>query len=146
MITADNAKFHIVLVKGWVRRGDRFLIAQRSPNEIHAAGVWSIPGGKVDQEIQRDIIEKTLKKEILEEVGVVINDKIEFVGSSSFQRVDGPHVVGLTFLCDYKSGEAKPLDDTVEIKWLTLSELKKFEELPDFIKKDVKQLEDHLNR
>ncbi|MBI2355632.1 MAG: NUDIX domain-containing protein [Candidatus Doudnabacteria bacterium] len=145
MITEDNAKLHTVLVKGWVRKGDKFLIAKRSPKEIHAAGIWSIPGGKIEDEVERDIIENTLKKEILEEVGVEIGDRIEFVGSSSFQRVDAPHVVGLTFLCGYQSGEARPLEDTTDVKWLTLEELKKFKELPDFLRMDLAQLEQHIH-
>ena len=50
MQTQDNAQFHIVLVKGWVEKDGKFLMARRSRKEIQAPGQWSIPGGKMENE------------------------------------------------------------------------------------------------
>ena len=52
MQTEDNAQFHIVCVKGWVEKDGKFLLAQRAFNELHHPGVWSLPGGKVETEIE----------------------------------------------------------------------------------------------
>lgn len=35
MQTKDNAHFHIVLVKAWVEKDGKFLMAQRGSQELH---------------------------------------------------------------------------------------------------------------
>ncbi len=140
METADGAKFYIVLVKGWVEYHGKFLLAQRSMNEVHKPGAWSIPGGKVEEEGESRIVEKTLKKEIAEEVGLEITDDIEFVYNNTFQRVDGVQVVNLTFLCHALNNAAKPLEDTARVEWLTPEELKNFPEAEDFLKNEIEAL------
>jgi len=137
---------HVVAVFGIVQKRNKFLIAKRESNDPQAGGQWSIPGGKVELELGEDIIEKTLKKEVLEEVGIKIRDKVVFLGSEGFYRVSGHHVVGLTFLCTWKSGVAKPLEDQEEIKWITLKKLKKLRDLPDYMESRIKLLENYFNR
>lgn len=147
MNTKDNANFFIVAVKAWVKKGDKYLLARRGLNEIHMPGVWSLPGGKVENEGEVvDVMQATLKKEIMEEVGLEITDEIELVFNNTFDRSDGSPVVGLTFLCYWKSGAAKPLEDTSEVKWFTLDELKNLEEVEDFLKREIKRLEEHITR
>ena len=73
---------------------------------------------------------KTLKREIMEEVGIDIQDDITYLGDGTFIRVSGHNVIALTFLCKWKAGVAKALEDQEEVKWLTFSELKNFKELP----------------
>lgn len=147
METKDNAKFHIVLVKGWIEKNGKFLLAKRANTELHKPGAWSLPGGKVESTgEEKNILQKTLKKEIREEVGIEIEDNIEILYNNSFIRVDNAHVVNVTFLCHYKSGEAKPLEDTAEIKWLTIDELKNFGEAEDFLKAEINELDKHLKK
>ena len=72
----DSAKnkLHVVLVNGAVFRNGKVLVSQRSWKETHMPGKWTIPGGKVEKTkggVYR-VIEKTLKKEIKEEVGITI--------------------------------------------------------------------------
>lgn len=147
MQTKDNAHFHIVLVKGWVEKDGKFLLAKRAATELHMPGVWSLPGGKIDkgnEKVQPHIVEKTLKREIKEEVGIDIEDEVGLVYTSSFTRVDSAHVVNLTFLCRYKAGEAKALEETAEVRWFSLDELQNFAEAPDFLKREVNALMRYL--
>lgn len=145
MKTKDNAQFHIVAVKGWIEKDSKFLLAKRGPNELHKPNKWSLPGGKIEDEVEEpSILQKTLRREIKEEVGIDITDDVELIYNNSFLRVDGAHVVMLTFLCHYKSGEAKPMEDTAEIRWFTIEELKKFNEAEDFLKKEINELENYL--
>jgi 8-oxo-dGTP diphosphatase len=147
METRDRAKFHIVLVKGWIERGGKFLLARRGLNELQRPGSWSLPGGKVEGDSEEsDVLQKTLKKEIMEEVGVEIEDSVELLYNNSFVRVDGAHVINLTFLCRHKSGEARPLEDTAEVRWFSLEELEDFSEVEDFFKVEIKKLSEHLKR
>ncbi len=140
MKTQDNAQFHIVLVKGWVEKCGKYLMAKRGNTEPHKPGVWSLPGGKVENEVERDILQSTLKKEIKEEVGLDITETIELVYNNTFRRIDNAHVVSLTFLCHYKGGEAEALDDTAEVKWFTIEELKNFKDAEDFLQIEIEEL------
>lgn len=139
-LTKEKISLHILLVKGWVEKEGKFLIAQRSLDELHMPGAWSLPGGKVGNDADEDVLIKTLKKEIKEETNIIIDDTMEFVYSSAFTRQDNVRVIGLTFLCRYKSGESLPLSETIELKWLTLEELSLFTPVEDFLKKEINAL------
>ena len=144
MKTKDNASFFIVLVKCWIEKEGKFLIARRANSEVHAAGVWSLPGGKVDSTDTDNILQVTLSKEIKEEVGLEIDNHIHLIMNNSFTRSDGAKVVNLTFLANYKSGEAEALDQTAEIAWLSLRELETRSDFEDFMKREIKVLVHHL--
>lgn len=133
-----------VIVKGWVKKDGKYLLAKRGNTEAHHAGVWSLPGGNIDAGEVDHVIEETLKREISEEIGVEVEDKMELVYNNSFIKTsDGTNVINLTFLTFWKSGEAKPLEDTADIKWFTLEDLKSMENPPDFLVKEIAALVKH---
>lgn len=135
---------HVVLVIAFIRKGQKFLLAQRSLTDAQAPGVWATPGGKVDSEVGDQVIEQTLHREIVEEVGLEIKDKIYYLGSDAFIRNSGHHVVTLLFLCDWKSGVAQPLEDQAAVAWHTLPKLQSLH-LPDYMKKRVQKLVNFLS-
>jgi 8-oxo-dGTP pyrophosphatase MutT (NUDIX family) len=146
MKTKDNASFHIVAVKAWVKKDKKFLLARRGLEEVHMPGVWSIPGGKVDDSSETvNVLQETLKREVLEEVGLEITDEIELIFNNTFIRSDGASVVGLTFLCYWRSGEAKPLEDTSEVGWFTIEELLEMDGIEDFLKREIIALDKYLD-
>lgn len=122
-------KLYSVIVNSVIVNDEgKVLIAQRSLNEGHEGGKWSIPGGKIESEgEEHDVLLKNIKKEILEEVGVEIFDDIILVHDNTFTRSNGDDVLALVFVCKYKSGEAKPLEDTVDVKWITKEEVNNYE-------------------
>jgi len=120
----SNIPLHIVFVEAWIKKGDKYLLAQRHPQDDQAAGKWTAPGGKVEMELEGDILENTLKREVMEEVGVEI-ENFRLLSNHSFIRSSGHYVVVLSFLADYKSGEARPLDDQAEVRWVTLDEMER---------------------
>jgi 8-oxo-dGTP pyrophosphatase MutT (NUDIX family) len=139
MQTKDHAKFNIVLVSGVIEKNGEFLIAQRGHDEIQAPGKWSIPGGKVEVEGEDlNVLEDSLKREIKEEVGIVIHDDPIYVRSGSFIRVDKSPVVTTLFLCKWKSGIAKPLEDSIDVAWIDIKDLDKFD-FASGIKKTLKE-------
>ena len=130
---------HVVAVMAIIKKEDKYLLAKRSASDPQA-------GGKVDNDVGVGVIEQSLKKEVMEEVGLEIEDHVEFIYDDAFIRVSGHHVVMMTFLCFYKSGEAKPLEDQEEVRWLTFSELKLMkDELPDYTWKRIEALMTHEN-
>ena len=140
-----DIKTHIVLVTGIIQKGDRFLMAKRAANDTQAAGDWAFPGGKVDLDIGSNVIQKTLKKEIKEEVGIETDNNIIFLGNDAFIRSSGHHVVNMFFLCQYSSGTARPLEDQEKIRWFTLKELINSKEIPSYQKHRVASLKNYIS-
>ncbi|PIR25789.1 MAG: hypothetical protein COV41_02675 [Candidatus Brennerbacteria bacterium CG11_big_fil_rev_8_21_14_0_20_43_10] len=139
-------KTHLVLVNAIVEKDGKILVSQRSWEETHEPGKWTIPGGKVERTEGNvwNVIEETLKKEVLEETGVEIADHAELLTNNTFIRSTDQHVVALIFLCHWKSGEAKPLEDTIDAKWITKEELKEMEFAPNvktYIQKGFEAIE-----
>lgn len=126
-------KLYSVIVNGVVVNSEgKVLIAQRSTEEGHEGGKWSIPGGKIESSgEEHNILLKNIKREILEEVGVEINDDIKLVHDNTFTRSNGDDVLALVFLCRYKTGEAKPLEDTINVKWISREEIDSFQFPPN---------------
>ncbi|OIO19271.1 MAG: hypothetical protein COY69_00235 [Candidatus Magasanikbacteria bacterium CG_4_10_14_0_8_um_filter_32_14] len=101
--------------------------------EGHEPGKWTIPGGKIDKTTGDvfNIIENSLAREIMEETGVEIKKEVQLITNNTFIRSDGQHVIAMIFKCYYKSGETKPLEDTIGCKWATKEEVLKMEFPPN---------------
>lgn len=142
---SDNksSKLHSVNTNGVVFNGDKILVSQRSWEEEHMPGRWTIPGGKVDRTegFVFDILQKTLKREILEETGIEIEDNVQLVTNNTYTRENGDHVVAIIFKCYYKSGEAKPLEDTIDCRWVSIDEVKEMDFPPNVKEYILKSVE-----
>lgn len=139
----------IVNVEGAVFREGKWLIIERSSQEEHAGGTLSLVGGKVDQEGHTtDILERTVKREIYEEVGVEVAERLEYVHSTSFVTDDGCHVVDVVFLCEYVSGDAhaKSPHEVEAVYWLTLEEILAHPKAPAWTKESMKRATEALKK
>lgn len=133
----------IVNVECAIWKNDEWvLIIERSKKEEHAGGLISLVGGKVNIEGNTsDILERTVKREILEEVGVKVKDKLDYVHSTSFVTDKGENVVDIVFLGEFNSGEAFPKSpDEVEcVLWLTFDEILSHPKAPIYLKESIKR-------
>ncbi|AJD90248.1 hypothetical protein JMA_09310 [Jeotgalibacillus malaysiensis] len=112
---------------------------RRSEKEEHAGGGLAFVGGQVDQEgFSYDILERSLEREVFEEVGINIEVE-QYLNSSSFITDTGKHVVDIVYLCRYVSGEAfaKSEDEVDEVYWFTQEELLGQQDLPGFLKRNL---------
>ena len=136
MTYEKNPPKFIVFVGGYVFKDGKLLLAQRSYDEGHLPGYWAVPGGKVDipDEITYGLLEKTLAREIDEEVGIEISDTMTLLLNNNFVRTDGQNVIAINFACEYKSGTPKPLDGTIDVKWVSQAELKDLKIEPPVLK------------
>jgi len=141
----EKITYFEVLVKAWIEKDGKFLLAKRGMSEKHEPGAWSLPGGKIDDEIRDEIIQHTLKKEIKEEVNIEIYDDIKLIYNNSFTKSDGSKVINLTFLCKYKFDDTKPCEDTSEIMWLSLEELINLENKKDYLEREISFLNKYLS-
>lgn len=136
----------IVNVEGAIYKDGKWLLIRRSEKEEHAGGTLSLVGGKCEIEgVSSDILERTLKREVFEEVGSIVTE-LQYVNSSSFITDLGVHVIDIVFLCHHQSGEpyAKSRDEVDEIVWMTTEEIIHHEELPVYLKRNVQQAEKML--
>ncbi|MCK6205387.1 NUDIX hydrolase [Bacillus infantis] len=139
----------IVNVEGAVHRGGKWLIGKRSSQESHAGGMLALIGGKAEKEgHSTDVLERTVKREILEETGVLIKDGMEYVCSSSFITDDGYHVIDIVFLCEYQSGEASPVcpDENEEVMWMSIREILEQPDAPEWLTRSLTAAEDLLRK
>ncbi len=124
-----DKKWVIVNVEGAIYKEDKWLMIKRGQGESHAPGRIALVGGKVEEaaefEISMHILERTLKREIKEEVGIEVEDKMSYIVSTSFISDSGNPVVNVVFLCKYKSGDARVQDpnEIEEVYWMTLDEI-----------------------
>lgn len=138
----------IVNVEGAIYKNEKWLLVKRSDKEEHAGGTMSLVGGKVDKGgTSTDILERTLKREIAEEVGVEVTN-LRYVNSSSFITDSGVHVVDIVFLCEHQSGEAyaKSPDEVTDVVWMNTSQILKNSTLPPYLKENIRQADLLLNK
>jgi 8-oxo-dGTP diphosphatase len=97
----------VVNVEAAVFNDDKWLIIQRSLKEEHAAGELSLAGGQVEDEgNSSDILERTAKREVFEETGVIVKDTLQYVHSTSFISNSGKKVVDIVMLAEYENGDS----------------------------------------
>lgn len=130
----------VVNVEAAIFKDDMWLVIRRSLKESHAAGMVSLVGGKVEHEgNQSDILERTLRREIAEEVGIEVSDVIHYVHSTSFVADDGDNVINVVFLCEYLNGEAvcKSPDEVDAVLWLPMDQVLGDETTPLWTKESL---------
>lgn len=117
---------YIVNVEAFISDGERYLMLIRSEQEEHAPGTLSVPGGKVeDSAPQGDILEQTVRREILEEVGIEVEKEMRYVESKLFAVASGVLVIDIVFLCRYRSGTPRITDpaEVGAIAWMRPEEI-----------------------
>jgi mutator protein MutT len=121
-----DGKKHIVAVTAVISKGNKYLVLQRGADEIAFPNRWAFPGGKLEK--GEDIL-SVLKREVLEETGLEIEDQKHYLRDFTFVRPDGHNVVGLNFLVFAKEGDVSIASDFEDYKWVSKDELLELEHL-----------------
>jgi 8-oxo-dGTP diphosphatase len=99
--------------KAIVRKDGRILLLQRSLRSGFDPGLWELPGGKINH--GENLVE-AVRREVLEEVGLVIEVGRPF---KTWHFIKEPFwVTGVTFLCDYVSGEVRLSPEHAAHVWI----------------------------
>jgi len=149
MKTEQN-KLHEIAVTGIIIKNGKFLITQRNLNKKAFPGRWTVPGGRLELEdyinLPKDtshhwynILEKVLKREVKEEVGLEIKD-IKYLTSITFIKPDNTPVLIVSLYADYFSGEVELDEESVDFRWITLEEAKNYD-LIEGIYEELKMLD-----
>ena len=160
--TPTQKELHRIAVTGiiWKKDGNgtrRYLITKRSPTKKAWPNKWTVPGGGLETDdyihseatYQNDespqwynAVEKTLRREILEEVGIEV-DNIGYLLDVAFIRPDGVACIVLSFYCRYASGEVVLDEDATAYAWITAAEVGKYE-LIQGIDHEIELVEERL--
>jgi len=110
----------MVVKDGKILLGHRHPDPEKASSELHGEGTWTLPGGKVDF---GDTLLKTVKKEAMEECGIVVDD-LEII-SIGDEIIPDKHFVTVGFIARKFSGEPKVMepDEITEWKWFDLDKL-----------------------
>lgn len=150
-----DKELHRIAITGIIYNDEgKYLITKRSLTKKAFPGKWTVLGGGVstDDYIEDEptnaagqwynVVEKTLRREILEEVNVEI-ERPEYLLDLTFIRPDGVPVLILSYMCKYMSGDVT-VDgdggDTIDFAWATLHELKSYD-LIDGILEEIEMVD-----
>jgi len=133
-----NPHLHEVVITAIVVKDGKYLITRRVKTKKRFPGMWTVPGGKLEvddykklpkdtKEYWYNVLEKTLRREVSEEVGIDI-DNIEYVTSLATVHADGAPSLVISCMADYASGEItlQP-EETDEFAWVDIEEAKKYD-------------------
>lgn len=128
---------NVINVVGAIYRDDKWLMIKRSEEEEYAPGIIAMVGGKVENEREEfDILENTLRREVMEEVGVELSEKLIYIESIGFISNKWGPVVDVIFLCEIEKGEPYPASpsEVEEVYWMTAEEVSENVKVPQWVK------------
>ena len=106
-----------------IEYNNKFLLISRGKDEDNFPSLWAFPGGKC--EIGENATE-TIQREILEEVGLEIDDEAIFLNSYSFKKS-----VGLAFLVRARNDNVTLSSEADDYIWVgSLGEMEKYNCIP----------------
>lgn len=121
----DPKSLTIVASIALIDANGQVLIAKR-PDKKHLSGFWEFPGGKVEK---GESPEKTLIREIKEELNININNKCIAPLTFSEFNYEKFHLLLLLYVC--RRWEGKPMSmENNDIKWVKANMLKQYKMPP----------------
>lgn len=134
----DAQYLHEVAITAIIVRDGKYLITRRSKKKKRFPGMWTVPGGRLESkdylELPKDtkdywynVLERTLKREVNEEVGIEI-ENIEYVTSLATVHPGSNPSLVISCTADYVSGEVKlQINETDDFAWVDLKKAKKYD-------------------
>lgn len=113
-----------VAVGAIVFKEDKVLLVLRG--KPPAENLWSIPGGSVEL---GETLQEATEREIREEAGITIRAREPVYTFDVLERDNKGnvrfHYVIVDLSADYVSGELRPGDDAVDVRWFSADEVNK---------------------
>ncbi|MCA9376175.1 MAG: NUDIX hydrolase [Candidatus Doudnabacteria bacterium] len=119
-------KLHIVAVTAVIQNEEgNVLVLKRSEREIAMPGLYTFPGGKVED---NQSIEEALAEEIKEETGLEMLPGKLLLKDVAFVRPDGQTVKVFAYLCRVASTEhVRYSEDFSDARWISYEDLEHIE-------------------
>jgi len=148
IISKRNSRPRILLVNRSfvVNKKGELLIIKRSANDKHDAGLWEVPGGKLDE---GQDISHALEREIFEETGLLVTPILrtgyfesEIVADGAYKGMPYVVIVGISRV---DGGKVKISEEHDDYAWVELKDINNYE-LSPVIKKAVIILQKDLRK
>jgi 8-oxo-dGTP diphosphatase len=129
---------HEVAITAIIVKDDKYLITRRSMSKKRWPGQWTVPGGRLETtdytSLPKDtggywynVLEKTLRREVKEEVGLEIAN-IEYVTSLATLHEDKAASLVISCMADYIGGDVTlQIEECDEYAWVSLEEAKNYQ-------------------
>ncbi|ETB63939.1 TPA: NUDIX domain-containing protein [Candidatus Nomurabacteria bacterium] len=115
-------------------KDEKYLILRRSSFKYPEVGPkWDIAGGRIN--IGESLIDN-LKREILEETGLHLEEEPKLIAAQDIFRNEGKHIVRLTYTGNI-NGDVVLSDEHDEYKWITFSEFEEIEPLDLYVREII---------
>lgn len=111
-------KSPILTVDGIFLKGDKILLVRQ--NKYPFFGSWVMPGGHVDY---GETVEKAIKREMKEELGVSVKIKKLFGVYSDPKRDPRYHTASVVYILGITKGEIRLSEEASEFKYFPLKNL-----------------------
>ena len=133
----NSQHLHEVAITAIIERDGKFLIVRRSPNKKRFPGMWTVPGGKLEtsdylalskdtKDYWYNVLERTLNREVQEEVGLDIHD-VQYLTSLATVHGDGNPSLVISCTAKYKNGEIKLQEEELDQAiWVTAEEARNY--------------------
>lgn len=134
----ESQYLHEVAITAIVVQDGKYLVIKRSATKRRFPNMWTVPGGKLETsdylDLPKDtkdywynVLEKTLRREVKEEVGIEIAN-IEYVTSLATVHADGAPSLVISCMADYVSGDITlQKEEADEFAWVTLEDAKGYD-------------------
>jgi 8-oxo-dGTP diphosphatase len=134
----ENQYLHEVAITAIIVKDGKYLVTRRAMSKKRWPGKWTVPGGKLEVSDYTswpkdthgywyNVLEKTLRREVKEEVGLEIKDIVYVTSLATVHEDKAPSLV-ISCMADWLSGEvALQEEECDQFAWVTLEEAKKYE-------------------
>lgn len=129
---------HEVAITAIVVKDGKYLITRRVLTKKRFPGKWTVPGGRLQpndyinlpkdtDECWYNVLERTLRREVREEVGLEIKN-IEYVTSLTTIDKTGTPILVISCMAEWQNGEVVlQLDETDQFAWVSSEEAKTYD-------------------
>lgn len=134
----NNQYFHEVVITAIITRGGKYLIIKRSASKKRFPNMWTVPGGKLEvsdytnlpkdtKDYWYNVLEKTLRREVREEVGLEIG-RVEYLTSLATVHQDGAPSLVISCIAQYKNGQVKLQEEEADdFAWVDTKVARKYQ-------------------
>jgi 8-oxo-dGTP diphosphatase len=132
----DKNKAHYIVVTAILVKEGKYLIAKRAASEKAFPNLWTVPGGKLEvldyalrkkdtSEHWYNIFEGVARREVMEEVGLEINE-IGYLTSMVYIRSDNIPCLIVSLYASPSNEDIKLCNELSEYAWVTSEEAKNY--------------------